>query len=47
MVFFIDLEKVYNMVPKNIRWLVLEKKSVTKGYKDAIKNMYDGGCGYY
>ncbi|GMQ10051.1 hypothetical protein CsSME_00053205 [Camellia sinensis var. sinensis] len=39
---FIDLEKTYDKVPRDIiRW-VLEKKWVTKGYIDVIRDMYEG-----
>ena len=39
---FIDLEKAYDRVPRDIIWWVLAKKGVTKGYIDVIRNMYEG-----
>ena len=39
---FIDLEKAYDRVPRDIIWWVLEKKGVTKGYIDVIRDMYEG-----
>ena len=38
---FIDLEKAYDRVPRDLIWWVLEKKGVTKGYIDVVKDMYD------
>ena len=38
---FIDLEKAYNRVPREIIWQVLEKKGVTKRYMKLVKDMYD------
>lgn len=38
---FIDLEKVYDKIPKKIMWWVLEKKKVPTKYATLIKNMYD------
>ncbi|CAL5326839.1 unnamed protein product [Camellia sinensis] len=39
---FIDLEKAYDRVPRDIIWWALEKKGVTKGYIDVIRDMYEG-----
>ena len=38
---FIDLEKAYDRVPRDLIWWVLEKKGVTKGYVDIEKDMYN------
>ena len=37
---FIDLEKTYK-VPRYIIWWLLERKRITRGYIDVIKDMYD------
>ena len=38
---FIDLEKSYDRVPRDIIWWVLERKCVTKGYIEVIRDMYE------
>ena len=39
---FIDLEKAYDRVPREILWWVLEKKKVPTKYIEVIKDMYEG-----
>jgi hypothetical protein len=38
---FIDLEKTYNKVPRNIMWWALQKHKVSIKYIIIIKDMYD------
>jgi hypothetical protein len=38
---FIDLEKTYNKVPRNITWCVFQKHKVSIKYITLIKDMYD------
>jgi hypothetical protein len=38
---FIDLEKVYDKVPMNIMWWVLQKHKISKKYITLIKDMHD------
>ncbi|KAM2622784.1 hypothetical protein TB2_027370 [Malus domestica] len=39
---FIDLEKMYDRVPRDILWRILKKKGVQVAYIQAIKDMYEG-----
>jgi hypothetical protein len=38
---FIDLEKAYDKVPRNVMWWVLQKHKVSSKYITLIKDMYD------
>ena len=38
---FIDLEKVYDKIPRNAMWWALEKHEVPAKYITLIKDMYD------
>jgi hypothetical protein len=38
---FIDLEKTYDKVPRNVMWWVLQKRKVSSNYITLIKDMYD------
>jgi hypothetical protein len=38
---FIDLEKVYDKVPRNVMWWALQKHKVSSKYITLIKDMYD------
>jgi len=38
---FIDLEKVYDKIPRNLMWWALDKHKVPTKYVTLIKDMYD------
>jgi hypothetical protein len=38
---FIDLEKAYDKIPRNVLWWALEKHKVPAKYITLIKDMYD------
>jgi hypothetical protein len=40
-IFFIDLEKAYDKVSRNVMWWALQKHKVSSKYITLIKNMYD------
>ena len=38
---FINLEKGYDRVPRDLIWWVLNKRNVPQGYIEIIKDMYE------
>ena len=38
---FIDLEKVYDKIPRNVMWWALDKHKVSTKYVGLIKDMYN------
>jgi hypothetical protein len=38
---FIDLEKAYDKIPRNLMWWTLDKNKVPTKYVALIKDMYD------
>ena len=38
---FIDLEKAYDKIPRNLMWWTLDKHKVPTKYVTLIKDMYD------
>jgi hypothetical protein len=38
---FINLEKTYDKVPRNVMWWVLQKHKISSKYITLIKDMYD------
>jgi hypothetical protein len=38
---FIDLEKPYDKIPRNVIWWTLDKQKVPKKYLELIKDMYN------
>ena len=38
---FIDLEKAYDKIPRNVMWWSLDKHKVPSKYVTLIKDMYD------
>jgi hypothetical protein len=39
---FIDLEKAYDKISRDLIWWVLNKRNVPRGYLKMIKDMYEG-----
>ena len=39
---FIDLEKAYDRVPRDVLWQALKKKAVPLKYVSIIRDMYEG-----
>ena len=43
---FIDLEKAYDKIPRNVIWWSLDKHKVPSKYVTLIKEMYNNVVGY-
>jgi len=41
---FIDLEKVYDKVPRKVLKWVLMRKGIPKTYSNVVLDMYEGVC---
>ena len=41
---FIDLEKAYDKIPRNVTWWALDKHKVPTKYVGLIKDMYKQCC---
>ena len=39
---FIDLEKAYNKIPRDLVWWVFNKRNISRGYIEIIKSIYEG-----
>ena len=39
---FIDQEKAYDRVPRNLIWWILNKRNAPRYYSEIIKDMYEG-----